>query len=556
MFNCNLIYSQLFRKTFKTLKVKICWFPLFIFNLYCGGLFFPLPGKEKPNFVMIVSESHAVSAFGAYKGYLSDVNPTPNLDRISQKSSLFTQAFCTNATSGPSSAVLLTGKHTHLNGFIQNGNKFNTSQDSLPQLLQNSGYQTALFGRWDLGTKPNHFDHWNILVDSTEKYNPEFLTAENQKRIEGHSTDIITDLALDWLYEKKNSKPFFLMIQFNATTSPWMPAIRHLNLFDDKLLPEPENFIDDHAGKASPSRYQSMDINKDLDFSSDLFFQNDRSDENRSAPIESSNSQKNLGVMTPEQESSWMLSWRPKNEAFLREPPSKENASQWKFQRFIKNYLRCVRGIDENIKRIETSLSENNSSDAFFIYTSNHGRLLGEHGWFGSRWIYDESMQVPLIISTNLVIDSANSISSLVQNMDIAQTILDYVGVQGIKDMQGQTMKPLLDNEDSNNTWRNSLYYHYNEFPGNQMVAKHYGIRTSQHKLIHFYQFDEWEFYDLQKDPSESENAYASEAYRPQIEKMKELLLQDRKKYLDQSDISIMPEEWRKIYRGPEARKE
>jgi arylsulfatase A-like enzyme len=140
--------------------------------------------------------------------------------------------------------------------------------------------------------------------------------------------------------------------------------------------------------------------------------------------------------------------------------------------------------------------------------------------------------------------------------MDIAQTILDYVGVQGIKDMQGQTMKPLLDNEDSNNTWRNSLYYHYNEFPGNQMVAKHYGIRTSQHKLIHFYQFDEWEFYDLQKDPSESENAYASEAYRPQIEKMKELLLQDRKKYLDQSDISIMPEEWRKIYRGPEARKE
>ncbi len=531
-------------------------FHLFIFNLLNFSVFLPVSGNEKPNFVIIVSESHPISAFGAYKGYLSAANPTPNLDRISLRSSLFTRAFCTNATPGPSSAVILTGKHSHLNGFIQNGNKFNTSQDSLPQLLKESGYQTALFGRWDLGSKPKHFDHWDILVDSTEKYNPEFLSSESQKRVEGHSTDIITDLALDWLHQKKNTKPFFLLIQFNATTSPWIPAIRHLSLYDDKLLPEPKNFIDDHSGKASTARYQSMDIKEDLDFAKDLFFQSDESDGNKSSSIGSSNSQKNLSAMTPEQWSSWTLSWRPKNEAFLREPQSKENILQWKFQRFIKNYLRCIRGIDENIKRIETTLLDTNSSDSFFIYTSNHGRFLGEHGWFGSRWIYEESIQVPLIISTNLVINSAKSIPSLVQNIDIAQTILDYAGVEGTKEMQGLSMRPLLEKEDSNYTWRDSIYYHYNEFPGDQMIAKHYGIRTLKHKLIHFYQFDEWEFYDLQKDPYENENFYDNEAYRPQIEKIKELLLQNRKIYLDQSDISIMPEEWRKVYRGPEARKE
>ena len=299
-----------------------------------------------------------------------------------------------------------------------------------------------------------------------------------------------------------------------------------------------------------------MDINEDLDFANDLFFQSDESDGNKSSSIGSSNSQKNLSAMTPEQWSSWTLSWRPKNEAFLREPQSKENILQWKFQRFIKNYLRCIRGVDENIKRIETTLLDTNSSDSFFIYTSNHGRFLGEHGWFGSRWIYEESIQVPLIISTNLVINSAKSIPSLVQNIDLAQTILDYAGVEGTKEMQGLSMRPLLEKEDSNNTWRDSIYYHYNEFPGDQMIAKHYGIRTLKHKLIHFYQFDEWEFYDLQKDPYENENFYDNEAYRPQIEKIKELLLQNRKIYLDQSDISIMPEEWRKVYRGPEARKE
>ena len=536
--------------------MKTIWLQLIILKVFCFGSSLITIGSEKPNFIMIVSESHPTSAVGSYKGYLSDINPTPNLDLISQKSSLFTNAFCTNAVSGPSSAVILTGKHSHLNGFIQNGNKFNTSQNYLPKILQEIGYQTALFGRWDLGTEPKCFDNWSILADPTEKYNPEFLNSKSQKRIEGHSTDIITDLALDWLHKKRNEKPFFLLIQFNATNNPWMPAIRHLRLYDDKLLPEPVNFIDEHAGKASPARYQSMEIKQDLKLSNDLFFPSEQSDGNQSNETENSNSQKNLNLMTPEQHSAWTLSWRPKNEAFLRENQSKENILQWKFQRFTKNYLRCVSGIDENIKRINDSLTATNNTSAFFVYTSNHGRFLGEHGWFGSRWIYEESSKIPLIIRKPLGLSSPKTVSSLVQNIDLAQTILDYAGFQEGKGMQGKSMSQLLDNEDSNNTWRNSIYFHHNEFPGDQMIAKHYGIRTLKHKLIHFYQFDEWEFYDLENDPTESKNLYSKESYSSELEKMKQLLIRNRTKYLDRSDISIMPEEWRKIYRGPEARKE
>ena len=524
--------------------------------IYCIAAVISAFGGNRPNFVMIVSESHSISAFGSYKGYLSKIDPTPNLDRISQKSVVFAKAFCTNATAGPSNAVILTGKHSHINGVTQNGNVFDDTQEHLPKNLQVAGYETALIGRWNLGKNPKYFNYWNILVDSTQKYNPVFTSSGKQKQIEGHSTDIITDLAIQWLGKRNKEKPFFLIIQFNATTAPWLPAIRHLNLYDDKLLPEPKNLIDTHMGKSSPSRYQSMSISKDLDFSDDLFFPDQQIDKNQSAQPPLLNSKKNILAMTPEQLSAWTLSWRPKNEAFLRENQSQENILQWKFQRFVKNYLRCVRGIDDNLKRIETALSETNSKDTFFIYTSNHGRLLGEHGWYGSRWMYEESMQIPLIINPDLSQNSPKLISSLVQNLDIAPTIMEYAQSNNFSQNQGLSLKPLIEAIDNNETWRDYLYYHYNEFPSNQMIAKHYGIRTPKYKIIHFYQFNEWEFYDLNKDPFEEKNQFKNPVFSSQIEEMKQLLFKIREKYLDETDISIMPEEWRKIHRGPEARKE
>ena len=260
--------------------------------------------------------------------------------------------------------------------------------------------------------------------------------------------------------------------------------------------------------------------------------------------------------MTPEQVSAWTFSWRPKNEALLRDIESDENIMQFKFQRFIKNYLRCVRGMDENIKRLDDFLSEQNASDSIYIYTSNQGRFLGEHGWFGSNWIYEESIRIPLIIKTPWTNNLSSKVSSIVQNLDLAPTILDYAGIKKSDAMQGVSLQNLLEQGESNSTWQEAVYYHYNEFPGKLMVAKHYGIRTQKYKLVHFYQFDEWEFYDLINDPSEDENLYNSDAFTSQIEKLKTLLNENRTKYADQTDISIMPEEWRKIYRGPEARKE
>ena len=416
------------------------------------------------------------------------------------------------------------------------------------ECFQKNGYETILIGRWNLGSKPKNFDHWNILNDPSEKYNPEFVSLNNKKRIEGHSTDIISDLAIEWIKKRNHDKPFFLFIQFNATSEPWLPAIRHLSLYDNLLLPEPFNLDDKHLNKASPARYQSMDIIDDLNFSEDLFFQPEKFDENKS--------EANLASMTAEQLSAWTLSWRPKNEAFLRETQSDEIILKWKFQRYVKNFLRCVKGIDDNIQRIQNSLTETNSTNSFLIYTSNHGRMLGEHGWFGSSWMYEESLQTPLIINKNQLKNNLQIVDDLVQNLDIAPTILDYAGAIESENIQGYSLRPLLENFDSNLTWRNSIYYHHYEFPGDQMTAKHYGIRTNKYKLIHFYQFDEWEFYNLKDDPFEMQNLFNDEDYDVQIKNLKKLLQRDREIYLDQTDISIMPEGWRKIYRGPEARKE
>lgn len=516
--------------------------------------FFSL-GNTSTNFILVVSDSHSINAVGAYNGTLSITNPTPNLDRIASKSAIFTNAFCGNSSSGPSIATLLTGSHSHINGFIENKNNFNFPHESLPKALKDAGYETALIGRWDLGSKPLHFDYWKILADSTEKFNPQFLMENGEKRIEGHATDIITDLVIQWLSKREKNKPYFLMVQYNATSTPWMPAIRHLNLYDDKILPEPENLETNYSGKASPARYQEMSILEDLDFEEDLFFKSQVIDENKTKERPDSLGQKNLDAMTAEQFSAWTLSWRPKNEALLREIQAENSKLSLKFQRFAKNYLRCVRGIDENLKRIEEKITDLNSSKVIFIYTSNKGRMLGEHSWFGSKWIYEESIRIPLIISSNFTQSSNKIIPQLTQNIDIAPTILEYANLENLENSQGESLHCLLGDDDNNNTWRDSIYYHHHKFPGEHMIAKHYGIRTKYFKLVHFYQFGEWEFYDLLKDPQENENIYNTQISSSKVTEMKKLLNLKRSEYEDKTNISIMPEDWRKIYRGPAARK-
>ena len=514
-------------------------------------------GAGKPNFVLIVTEDHALSAFGAFQKRFAELDPTPNLDALASSGTLFSQAFCSNPMAGPAVATLLTGKHGHLNGFTKNGDKFNGDQSTLPNLLKKNGYNTALIGKWDLGTEPAGFDYWQILADSDEFYNPEFWGPKGKNRFEGHSTDIITDLSLDWIKKREtDQKPFFLMIQFNASRLPWMPAIRHVNLFDDVLLPEPPNLLDEHKNRAPPARYQEMEILLNLDLHYDLFSPKPDGWDPSNALSGNLVGQKNLLGMNQEQSSAWQLAWRPKNEALVRENLKGEALLRWKFQRFAKNYLRCLKGIDENIGRLTQHLSRPKTEECLVVYTACHGRFIGEHGWFGTHWMYEESMRVPLILSGKPKPENAQKIinEALVQDLDIVPTILESLDLEIPKEVQGLSLLPLL--EDNNTQpWRRVLYFHHHDFPDEQMVPKHRGIRTSTQKLIHYYQFDEWELFDLIKDPNENHNLYNSEAYQKQIAELKAQLEEIGKTYEDNSDFSVMPEEWRRIYRGPDARK-
>ena len=458
---------------------------------------------------------------------------------------------------GPGVASLLTGKHGHLNGFKRDGDKFNGDQTTLPNLLKQNGYDTALFGKWDLGTEPTGFDYWQILADSDEFYNPEFWNPKGKERFEGHSTDVITDLSLDWMKRREQEqKPFFLMIQFNASRLPWMPAVRHVNLFDDVLLPEPPNLLDDLKNRAPPARYQEMEIQRNLDLHYDLFSPKPDGWNPSNALSANLVGQQNVREMNEEQSSAWQLAWRPKNEALVRESLKGEALLRWKFQRFAKNYLRCLKGIDESIGRLTQNLSMPETRECLIVYTASHGRFLGEHGWFGTHWMYEESLRVPLILSGKAKPDTAQKIinEALVQDIDVVPTILESLDIAIPKEVQGRSLLPLLDDNNSQ-PWRQALYFHYHAFPEEQMVPKHRGIRSLSQKLIHYYQFDEWELFDLSKDPNENHNLYKSEAYQRQIDELKSQLEELKNTLGDDSDISVMPEEWRRIYRGPDARK-
>ena len=532
-------------------RITLTW----VVSCACACLF----AKGKPNIVLIVSEDHALSSFGVYQKAFAELDPTPELDKLASSGTLFLQAFCSNAMAGPSMASLLTGKHSHANGFLADGDKFNGAQNTLPNLLKAQGYSTAVFGKWDLETEPTGFEHWEILADENEFYNPFFWSPTGNQHFEGYTTDVITDLSLKWIGEMQaKKKPFFAMIRFNATRQPWVPAIRHLNLFDDRLLPEPDNLFDDLKNRAPPARYQEIEIMRNLDPHNDLFSPKPENASPSTTLNANTVTQNNLLKMNEEQSSAWHLAWRPKNEAFVRENLKDEALLRWKYQRFAKNYLRCLKGIDENVGRIVSSLSSVENAENLIAYTATHGRFIGEHGWYGTHWMYEETMRVPLLLSGNVGFSDSQKIikTALVQNIDLTPTILDAVKIKAPADMHGRSLLPLLEqNSSSADSWSKALYFHYHAFPNEQMVAKHIGIRTSSHKLIHYYQFNEWELFDLDKDPHESLNLFKNESYQKQASELKVELDKLKAKFRDDSDISVMPEEWRRIYRGPEARK-
>lgn len=465
----------------------------------------------RPNILFVFTDDHASHAIGAYG---SKINRTPNMDRLAREGMLFRNCFCTNSICAPSRAVILTGKHSHLNGVIDNRQVFDGSQPHVGKLLGKAGYQTALIGKWHLKSDPTGFDHWAVLAAGGGQgtyYNPEFKTSKGPLQTTGHSTDVVTDLALDWLKGRDADKPFFLMYQHKAPHRSWEPAPAQLGLYRDGPIPEPATLFDDHAGLASPARQQEMTVAEHL-----------RPNDLKLVPPRGLNA---------EQRKRWDAAYEAENEAFRKANLSGKELVRWKYQRYIKDYLRCVAGVDANLGRVLQYLKDKGlEKNTVVIYSSDQGFYLGDRGWYDKRWMYEESLRMPLIVRWPGVIRPGSESRAMVQNLDFAQTFLDLAGVAQPADMQGRSFRPVLEGKTPAD-WRKEIYYHYYEYPAEHRVQRHYGIRTPTHKLIHYYLVNEWELFDLVKDPGERQNVYADPAYAAVVRELTGALARLRKHY-------------------------
>lgn len=509
---------------------------------------------DRPNILFIFTDDHAPHAIGAYDGWLKSVNPTPEIDKLAADGMLFVNSFCTNSICGPSRAVIQTGKHSHKNGFMNNGNSFDWNQQTFPKLLQKAGYQTAIYGKSHLKGNPQGYDDWKVLPGQGLYYNPDLLTAEGKVTIEGYCTDVVTDLAIEWLKEKRDdTKPFMLMVQHKAPHRNWMPALRHLSLYDDIDIPEPPTLFDRYEDNAPPARFQELEIDRHMDLNYDLFVDlTAEFDQVASQQRQDRSAWNNMKRMTAQQMETWRAYYGPKDQEFHDANLYGEALVRWKFQRYAKNYLRCVKGVDESVATLRKTLDEMGVADnTVVIYSSDQGFYIGDHGWYDKRWMYEESLKMPLIVSWPGVTEPGSKNHDLVQNLDYAETFLEMAKADIPDEMQGQSLVPLLKGEQEGD-FRDAIYYHYYEYPSVHMVPRQNGVRTDRYKLIHFYQFgDEWEFYDLDTDPDETMNQYDNPYYAEEVAMMKEKLQELIKKYDDDSDMSEKPEEWQKEVRKP-----
>ncbi len=481
-------------------------------------------GTERPNILFILSDDHSRAAISAYGGINSELAPTPNIDAIGQAGVVMQNMLVTNSISGPSRACLVTGKYSTTNGFYQNegGIEFDNTQQQYQKLLQANGYSTALFGKWHLFTTPLGFDHYMIHGNPGQQgtyWDPLYEINGEKRKIEGYATNITTDAALEWLESEEDSgKPFCMMLHFKAPHRPWEPDTKYLHLWDDVEFPYPESFDDDYS-----TREQTIGQNM--------------------ATIENHISRGDVKMPLPpgisgKQANEWLwYGGSGDNQQWSPDPTmSDEEVKKWKFQQYLKNYLRCVRSVDDNVGRVIEYLKESGQYDnTIIIYMGDQGFYLGEHGLYDKRWMYEESLQMACLISYPNRVDGEQREDNITLNIDIAPTILDYAGVKIPRDIQGESMRPLLENDPKGEKkWRKSAYYQYFEYPKWHRVQPHYGIRSDRYKLIHYYyNIDTWEFFDLEKDPNELQNEYNNPEYAKIIKSMTKELYELQKYYGD-----------------------
>lgn len=484
------------------------------------------PQQSRPNIVFIMADDHALRAISCYDG---SINKTPNIDRIARDGVLFKNSFVTNSICGPSRAVMLTGKHSHVNGQVNNKTVFDNTQQTFPKLLQQSGYETALIGKWHLKSDPTGFDYWNILPGQGQYYNPDFIEMGERKQVEGYVTDLTTDFALDWLENRDREKPFCLLLHHKAPHRNWQPDTAYLEPFAKKSYPVPDNFFDQYEGRTAAAEQELSIHADDMDLMFDLKITSDRA--NSRFP-----KYDHTKRMNRHQKMAWERHFDPIVHDFSINPPKEEELSLYKYQRYMRDYLACIQSVDDNIGRVLDYLEANGLADnTLVVYTSDQGFYTGEHGWFDKRFMYEESMRTPLVMNLPKGYSRTGDIDELVQNIDYAPTFLEMAGVDIPDDIQGKSMATLLKGADEGD-WRSSLYYHYYEYPNEHSVKRHYGIRTDRYKLIHFYNdIDKWELYDLDQDPKEMENIYNDPDNRELIAGLKYQLLQLQRIYKDEN---------------------
>ncbi|HLS27513.1 MAG TPA: sulfatase/phosphatase domain-containing protein [Opitutales bacterium] len=488
-------------------------------NFLAGFLFVAISivsvaDEKRPNILFIFSDDHALQAIGAYG---STINETPNIDRLAEEGAVFENSFVGNSLCGPSRAIILTGKHSHKNGFLRNGDKFDGSQTTFPKLLQEVGYQTALIGKWHLNSDPVGFDFWKILPGQGSYYNPNFIHMDGSvKRETGYVTDIITDDAIDWLENQRDrEKPFMLMAQHKAPHRNWSPAERHLELYDDVDIPEPETLYDDYSGRVEYLKENEMMIRDHFYWGHDMKFHGENEFPEHFLSMPNGEYRR----MNEEQRAAWDNAYEPKNQAFLDQlragELSDDDILRWKYQRYVKDYLRTVAAVDEGIGKILDYLEESGEADnTIVIYSSDQGFFLGEHGWYDKRWMFEESFKMPFLIRWPGVIEPGSRPEAMIQNIDYGPTFLDIAGAEIPEEMQGRSLVPVFENTaEIPSDWRDAVYYSYYENDAYHHVPIHDGVRNDRYKLMFFQRRSVWQLFDLQEDPNEMRSVHDDPEY-------------------------------------------
>ncbi|MEY4149871.1 MAG: hypothetical protein RL555_475 [Bacteroidota bacterium] len=494
--------------------------------------------QQRPNIIYIMSDDHDADAISAYS---NKVLQTPHIDRLAKEGIKFNRNFVSNSICGPVRATLLTGQHSHLNGVIDNRISFDTSKITLPRLLQANGYQTALVGKWHLHSYPVGFNYWKILPGQGLYVNPRFINTKGDTITQkGYATDVITDEAINWLESRDQSKPFALHIHHKAPHRYFLAPLKYVQQFHNKVFQEPPTLYAEMAGHGTAWKLQTMSILKDMKLCSDLKVDPKFLEDIPALRPDSADILYYHSIMNriPEPERSELKKIYESRGRILQEQRPAGNALlKLKYQWYMQDYAACVASVDENVGRVLDYLDQKNlTQNTIVIYTGDQGMYLGENGWFDKRWMYDVSMQAPLLARWPGVIKPGTETNALTQTIDYAPTLLNVAGVSIPKFMQGESLLPLLAGE-RKSLQRKFLYYHFYEYKADHTVLPHLGIRGEDYKLIYFYTVKEWELYDLKKDPAEQNNLAEDPSYSKRVRKMKKILTRIKNKYLDPEPI-------------------